>query len=133
FCRRSAPAGRWSPGDIGPTVRLAGRPPLQSTSPITCSRTCEPPMIPPLNMALGHIFNRQDLTADEMQAAVAAIMDGQAGEAEIAAFLTALRMKGESVGELVGAARAMRERATRITTDRRGLLDTCGTGGDGLR
>jgi anthranilate phosphoribosyltransferase len=67
-----------------------------------------------------------------MHRAVAAMMDGRAGEAEIASVLTALRCRGESVPQLVGAARAMRERATRIPTQRRGLLDTCGTGGDGL-
>jgi len=57
-------------------------------------------------------------------------MDGQSTEAEIAAFLTALRIRGESIGELVGAARAMRERATPIHCHTQKLLDTCGTGGD---
>jgi anthranilate phosphoribosyltransferase len=51
---------------------------------------------------------------------------------ETAAFLTALRMKGEAVAEIVGAARAMQERATPIRTRQTGLLDTCGTGGDQL-
>jgi anthranilate phosphoribosyltransferase len=67
-----------------------------------------------------------------MQAAVGAVMDGQATEAEIAALLTALRMKGETVEEVVGAARAMSDRAVRIETGLTGLLDTCGTGGDRL-
>lgn len=68
-----------------------------------------------------------------MESAVGSIMDGQCSEVEIAAFLTALRCRGESVGELVGAARAMRRRATPIVCHTRGLLDTCGTGGDQLR
>ena len=74
----------------------------------------------------------RDATADQMSAAVGAMMDGRAPEAIMAALLTALRMKGEAIEELVGAARAMRERATPIRTRRTGLLDTCGTGGDQL-
>jgi anthranilate phosphoribosyltransferase len=67
-----------------------------------------------------------------MRAAVLAIMSGRATDAAIAALLTALRMKGESVGEIVGAAEAMRSCCTRIPATRAGLLDTCGTGGDEL-
>ena len=57
-----------------------------------------------------------------------AIMDGEASEAQIAGFLVALRMKGERVEEIVGAARAMRRHATRFRW--RAVVDTCGTGGD---
>jgi anthranilate phosphoribosyltransferase len=74
----------------------------------------------------------QSLSKDEMRSAVGEIMDGQCGEAEIASLLTALRVKGETVDEITGAAAAMRERVTRIPTMRTGLLDTCGTGGDQL-
>ncbi len=59
-------------------------------------------------------------------------MRGEADERVLAALLTALRIKGEAVSEIVGAARAMIACATRIPTTRRGLLDTCGTGGDKL-
>lgn len=83
--------------------------------------------------ALSRALDRQDLTAKQMQAAMTAVMEGQCGDAEIAALLTALRMKGEAISEIVGAARAMHQRATRIVTQRTGLLDTCGTGGDGLQ
>ncbi|MBI3865621.1 MAG: anthranilate phosphoribosyltransferase [Planctomycetia bacterium] len=74
-----------------------------------------------------------DLTSDDAYAAFAAIMQGEVSEVEIAALLTALRVKGETVGEIVGAARAMRERATGIVPKKSGLLDTCGTGGDRLQ
>jgi anthranilate phosphoribosyltransferase len=74
----------------------------------------------------------RDATADECRAAFGAIMDGESSETAIAALLTALRAKGESPEELIGAAAAMRARATPIPTVREGLLDTCGTGGDRL-
>jgi anthranilate phosphoribosyltransferase len=59
-------------------------------------------------------------------------MDGNVDDVLVAGLLTALRAKGETASELVGAARAMRERATKIPARATGLLDTCGTGGDGL-
>ena len=73
-----------------------------------------------------------DLTESQMHTAIGAIMDGEAGDAQTAALLTALRMKGETVAEIAGAARAMFERCARISCSTAGLLDTCGTGGDGL-
>jgi len=59
------------------------------------------------------------------------IMAGRATEGRIAGYLCALRMKGETADEVVGSARAMRAAATMIRPDRRPLVDTCGTGGDG--
>jgi anthranilate phosphoribosyltransferase len=82
--------------------------------------------------AVETVFTGSDLSADQMQAAIAAIMDGECDPLDTAALLTSLRVKGEAVSELVGAARAMRERATPIQTRHSGLLDTCGTGGDKL-
>ena len=82
--------------------------------------------------ALNAVFERHDVPEAVCQSAVAAIMDGQCDEISIAAFLTALRVKGEAIDEIVGAARAMIERAERVPTQRTGLLDTCGTGGDEL-
>lgn len=82
--------------------------------------------------ALNAVFEKRDVPETVCQSAVAAIMDGQCDEVSIAAFLTALRVKGEAVDEIVGAARAMSERAGRVPTHRTGLLDTCGTGGDEL-
>ena len=86
-----------------------------------------------IEQAIVPLLERQDVPESACRAAVAAIMDGECDEISIAAFLTALRVKGESVDEIVGAARAMSERAQRVPTQRRGLLDTCGTGGDELR
>ncbi len=86
-----------------------------------------------IEQAINPLLEKQDVPEFACRAAVAAIMDGQCDEVSIAAFLTALRVKGESVDEIVGAARAMSERAERVPTQRTGLLDTCGTGGDELR
>jgi len=86
-----------------------------------------------IQSAMNTVLDGRDLSADEMAAAVSVVMEGDAGDVAIAALLTALRMKGEAVSELVGAARAMRRHATPIVCHCSGLLDTCGTGGDGLR
>jgi anthranilate phosphoribosyltransferase len=84
--------------------------------------------------ALARTIDRNNLTADEMASVVGEIMDGQATQAQIGGLLVALRMKGETVDEIVGAARAMRARMVGVDfTDNPMLpiIDTCGTGGDG--
>lgn len=74
-----------------------------------------------------------DLSADQMQQAITWMLAGTVPDEEIRDLLLALREKGESVSELVGAVRAMRMMMTPIRTTRTGLLDTCGTGGDGAK
>lgn len=86
-----------------------------------------------IHEALTHVLEQRDVPEAACQRAVAAIMDGQCDDVSIAAFLTALRVKGEAVDEIVGSARAMIERSQKVLTLRHGLLDTCGTGGDELR
>jgi anthranilate phosphoribosyltransferase len=72
-----------------------------------------------------------NLSEPEMIAAFSEIMEGKATPAQIASFITALRMKGETVDEITGAAKTMREMASRIPVSGTGdLIDTCGTGGD---
>src|SRR5579863_7995387 len=80
---------------------------------------------------LERVARREDLTADEAAAAMHSILSAQASHIQIAGFLVALHMKGETVDELVGFARAMRAMAARVDVDLQGhvLLDTCGTGG----
>jgi len=82
--------------------------------------------------ALHELIDRQNLTKHASYTCFMEIMSGTASEAVIAAFLTALRIKGETVPEIAGAAQAMREMAVKVATDRPDLIDTCGTGGDGL-
>jgi len=85
-----------------------------------------------LKDALASLAAKKDLTADEAAAAMGEIMDGAATPAQIAGFLTALKMKGETVEEISGCARAMRQRSVKIDPGPGVVLDTCGTGGDGL-
>jgi anthranilate phosphoribosyltransferase len=86
-----------------------------------------------LHSYIGKLLAYQNLTEDEARAAMEIIMTGQATEAQIGGYLVALRMKGETVNEIAGSARAMRGQANGVTVRNGGtLLDTCGTGGDGL-
>lgn len=81
--------------------------------------------------AIGKIVERSDLSQQEMSDSMDQIMSGDATAAQMAGFITALRMKGESVAEVTGAASAMRKHATYIDAGARTVVDTCGTGGDG--
>ena len=80
--------------------------------------------------AIAKVIDGDDLRRDEMTDVMNQIMSGGATDAQIGAFLIALRMKGESVDEIAGAAAVMREKATPIATKHDVLVDTCGTGGD---
>ncbi|MDD5428012.1 MAG: anthranilate phosphoribosyltransferase [Candidatus Omnitrophica bacterium] len=95
--------------------------------------------------AIEKAVKRIDLTENEMYTAFGEIMSGKATGAQIGAFVTALRMKGETADEITGAAKAMREKSLRISSgrsavdmdrediniDRETIVDTCGTGGSG--
>src|SRR6266566_4205158 len=84
-----------------------------------------------ISEAIQKLAEREDLTEQEARAAMEEIMAGQATDAQIAAFLTALRMKGETAQELIGFARVMREKAEPLWDgEAPPVLDTCGTGGD---
>ena len=77
------------------------------------------------------LVDGNDLTEDEMVSSMTEIMEGEVTDSHLAAFLTALHMKGETVAELVGAARVMRAKAEKLNIKSTPLVDTCGTGGDG--
>jgi len=82
---------------------------------------------------IAKVMQRQNLNAEEAESAMQIIMTGQATPAQIGGYLVALRMKGETVDEITGSARAMRTQANHVTLNINGdpLLDTAGTGGDG--
>ncbi|HEX7420738.1 MAG TPA: anthranilate phosphoribosyltransferase, partial [Thermoanaerobaculia bacterium] len=81
--------------------------------------------------AIRRVVGGENLDRDSMYEVFCHVMDGKTSDVQKSALLIALRMKGETVGEITGAARAMRERVTPLDVDRRNLVDTCGTGGDG--
>jgi len=96
--------------------------------------------------AIAKVVERVDLTEAEMIEVMGEIMGGETTPAQVAAFITALRMKGETVDEIIGSAKVMRDRATPIRVggvldldrddinlDRETILDTCGTGGSGTK
>jgi anthranilate phosphoribosyltransferase len=82
---------------------------------------------------IAKVMQRKNLTSQEAEDAMRIIMNGQATQAQIGGYLVALRMKGESVDEIVGSALAMRAESSQICLELNGdpLLDTAGTGGDG--
>lgn len=79
--------------------------------------------------AINMLVSSIGLSESEMAECMTEIMEGKAADSQIGAFLTALRIKGETVEEITGAARIMRDKAARIKAPE-GVLDTCGTGGD---
>jgi len=99
-----------------------------------------------IKAAIAKVVEQQDLSEAEMIDVMNQVMGGEATPAQIGAFITALRMKGETVAEITGAAKVMRARATpirvgkvldldrdEINIDRETILDTCGTGGSGTK
>ena len=86
-----------------------------------------------IQQALEKVLQRQDLQTEQMESVMGAIMQGETTPAQIAGFIVALRMKGESVDELTAAARVMRQLSSKVKVSSDHLIDTCGTGGDGLK
>ncbi|MDP3815331.1 anthranilate phosphoribosyltransferase, partial [Pseudomonas sp.] len=82
--------------------------------------------------ALNRVVSQLDLSTAEMQDVMREIMTGQCTDAQIGAFLMGLRMKSESIDEIVGAVQLMRELAAPVRIEAARLVDTCGTGGDGM-
>jgi anthranilate phosphoribosyltransferase len=86
----------------------------------------------PLKTAIAEVINGRSLSSTQAEAAMNVIMSGEATPAQIGSYLTALRMKGETVAEITGSARAMRYHVVKVPAAVNGMLvDTCGTGGDG--
>lgn len=80
--------------------------------------------------AINKLVNRENLSQEESSMAMNEIMSGEATPAQISSFITALRMKGETIDEITGCAKVMREKVMPIKTDADYVVDTCGTGGD---
>jgi len=80
--------------------------------------------------AISQLLENKSLTAQQAKQVMDQVMSGQATAAQIAGFLIALRIKGETIEEITGCARAMRDAALAVTPLRTDIIDTCGTGGD---
>ena len=81
--------------------------------------------------AIGKLLDGKSLAGGEAELVMRAVMEGQATPAQIGALLVLLRQRGETVEEIAGFARVMREKALRVRASGPVVLDTCGTGGDG--
>jgi anthranilate phosphoribosyltransferase len=81
--------------------------------------------------AISKVIEQKDLIEESARGVMNEIMSGEATPAQIASFLTALRLKGETVEEITGFAKVMREKVTRVKVEEEVIVDTCGTGGDG--
>jgi anthranilate phosphoribosyltransferase len=80
--------------------------------------------------AIAKLMESKDLSQQEAESVMQEIMDGEATPAQMSAFLIALRLKGETLEEITGCARVMRDKAIRVAPRRKDLVDTAGTGGD---
>jgi anthranilate phosphoribosyltransferase len=107
--------------------REAAPPPAKVKVPATVDAAPSPW----ITESLATLLERRDLSAEQMHGVLRALIGGGCGEAEAAAFLIALRMKGETAAELAAAAAVLREHMVRFDPGRPRVLDTCGTGGDG--
>lgn len=83
-----------------------------------------------ITQAISQLLEGKSMSVEQAEAVMEQVMSGGATPAQIAGFLVALRVKGETVDEIVGCARAMRRAAVRVPRERASVVDTCGTGGD---
>lgn len=86
-----------------------------------------------IQQTIEYVIEHNDLSHEQMQNVMQSIMTGEATDAQIAAMMVAMRMKGETVEELAGAASVMRELSTKIPLESQGTIDIVGTGGDGAK
>jgi len=84
-----------------------------------------------MQQAIAAVIDKRDLSTHEMASVMRLIMTGEATQAQIGGFLIGLRVKGETVDEITGAAQVMRDLVKRVDISGPNLVDTCGTGGDG--
>lgn len=115
--------------EVGPQI-LANFLALQPGQEVPAPTSLPEPPDLDIQQAIQRVVAGEDLTIEKAEAVMGQIMAGAATPAQIAAFLIALRLKGETIEEIVGCARVMRRYGTPVRPARRDLVDTCGTGGD---
>jgi len=109
------------------TLKIPVAPQIATVLPSVAPTQRSPLMI---REAISKLMLSENLSQLEAEAVMQEIMDGAATPAQMAAFLVALRLKGETMEEIAGCARVMRDKAVRVTPQRTDLVDTAGTGGD---
>ena len=85
-----------------------------------------------ITLAISKITSGLNLEENEISEVMLDLLEGRATDAQIGAFLIALNMKGETVQEVLGAAKIMRQLSTKVEVNKENLVDTCGTGGSGI-
>jgi len=119
-------------GEVPLSGEVSGTPGLVAAAGGSARASAETAEVTTTAGAIGRVAIGASLSEAEAYAVMNQIMDGGATPSQISALITGMRMKGETVDEIVGFARAMREHATPVRPSVQGYIDTCGTGGDGL-
>ncbi len=119
-------------GEVPLATEVSGTPAVVAAAGGSARASAGAAEVQTLSQAIGRVAAGDSLTENAANRIMGLIMDGDATPSQISALVVGMRMKGETVDEIVGFARAMRERATKVRPTATGLIDTCGTGGDGL-
>ncbi len=119
-------------GEVPLSGEASGTPQVVAAAGGTTRSSAQLADVATVGGAIARVAAGGSLGEDEAELVMGLIMDGEATPAQISALVVGMRMKGETVDEIVGFARAMRSRATAVRPSATGLIDTCGTGGDGL-
>jgi anthranilate phosphoribosyltransferase len=119
-------------GEVPRESEPTGTPAVVAAAGGTSAASAQLAEVTTVSGAIGRVSSGGSLSEDEGRLVMGLVMDGEATPAQISALVVGMRMKGETVDEIVGFARAMRERATPVRPSVSGYIDTCGTGGDGL-
>jgi anthranilate synthase/phosphoribosyltransferase len=119
-------------GEVPLAREISGTPAVIAAAGGTARSSARMAEVTGIGGAIARVSQGVGLDEDESRLVMGQIMDGEATSAQISALVVGMRMKGETVDEIVGFARAMRERATPVRPSVQHYIDTCGTGGDGL-
>ncbi|MBI5231554.1 MAG: gamma-glutamyl-gamma-aminobutyrate hydrolase family protein, partial [Coriobacteriales bacterium] len=119
-------------GEVPLSAGASGKPEIIAAAGGAPRVSAEAAEVETVQQAISRVAEGDSLTEAQAHRVMSAIMDGESNDAQISALITGMRMKGETVDEIVGFARAMREHATPVRPRVSGYIDTCGTGGDGL-
>jgi len=119
-------------GEVPLSGEASGTPQVVAAAGGTARISAEAAQVESVAQAIARIAAGESLTEQAAHLVMSKVMDGEATPSQISALVVGMRMKGETVDEIVGFARAMREHATPVRPRVSGLIDTCGTGGDGL-